>query len=109
MTRVKIGRMRHRLALEEAIATPDGGGGAIMNWVEVAEIWAAILPVSGREGVEADGLQGRATHRIIVRYRADITPHKRFRAGARIFDIKAVIDGGEARRFLSCVVEERLA
>ena len=99
--------MRHRLVLQEAVASPDGGGN-IVTWTDVAEIWAAIAPVSGGEGVEADGLQGRITHVIDVRHRADITPRHRFRMGARSFDIRAVIDADEAHRFLRCHVEERL-
>lgn len=108
MTTTKLGPMRHRLALEDATATPDGGGGASVTWSLVAEVWAALTPLSGREGVEADGLQGRVTHEIVLRHRAGISPRQRFRMGARVFDIKAVIDIGERHRFLRCLTEERI-
>lgn len=108
MTLRPIGQMRHRLQLQEAVTLPDGGGGNIVTWTDVAEIWAAIRPVSGGEVVEADALQGRISHVIDVRFRAGITPRHRFRLGARIFDIRAVIDADETHRFLRCQVEERL-
>lgn len=108
MSRVTLGDMRHRLALEEAAATPDGAGGAIVSWSPVAEVWAAIRPRSGTERVEADGLMGRVTHEITIRYRPDVAPRQRFRQGDRIFDITSVIDAEEAHRFLTCLVEERL-
>jgi SPP1 family predicted phage head-tail adaptor len=75
----------------------------------VAEIWAAVRPRAGSEGVEAGGIGGRVTHDITIRFREGIVAPRRFRMGARIFDIKAVIDVENAHRFLRCVVEERVA
>lgn len=108
MSRASVGSMRHRLALEEAVAVPDGGGGAIVTWSLVAEVWAAIGPRVGRETAEAGGLMGRVTHAITIRHRPDVTPRQRFRMDARVFDIISVIDTDEAHRFLTCLVEERL-
>jgi len=108
MSRVTLADMRHRLALEEAAATPDGAGGSLVSWAPVAEVWAAIRPRLGAEGVEADGLMARATHEITIRFRPSVTPRQRFRLGTRIFDITSVIDAEEAHRFLTCLVEERL-
>ncbi len=108
MSRLAIGSMRHRLALEEAVSIPDGGGGSILTWMLVAEVWAAISPRAGRETAEADGRMGRVTHAITIRHRPDVSPRQRFRKGERVFDITSVIDADEARRFLTCLVEERL-
>jgi SPP1 family predicted phage head-tail adaptor len=108
MSRVEIGTMRHRVVIEESVSAPDGGGGAIVTWTPVAEVWAAITPRAGRETAEADGLMGRVTHAITIRHRGDVTPRQRFRKGDRIFDITSVIDADEAHRFLTCLVEERL-
>ncbi len=109
MSAVTLAAMRERVALEEPVAVADGAGGSIVAWVEVAEVWAAVRPRSGSEGAEAGGLGGRVTHDITIRFREGIVAPRRFRMGARIFDIKAVIDVENAHRFLRCVVEERVA
>lgn len=108
MTRMPIGEMRHRLALEAPLESADGGGGVARTWSLVAEVWGAVRPISGTERFEADGLHGRVSHEIWTRYRPDVGPDMRFRLGARIFEIRAAIDSGERRRFLRCLVEERV-
>lgn len=108
MTTVPIGEMRHRLKLEAPLASPDGGGGVTRTWSLVAEVWGAIRPVSGSESFEADGLRGRVSHEIWIRHRAGVVPEMRFALGARIFEIRAVIDSAGRHRFLRCLVEERV-
>jgi len=106
---VTLAAMRERVALEEPVAVADGAGGSIVSWVEVAELWAAIRPRAGGEGVEAGGISGRVTHDITIRFRDGVVAPQRFRQGARLFDIKAVIDVENAHRFLKCLVEEGVA
>lgn len=109
MTRIAIGEMRYRLALEAPLETPDGGGGASRTWSLLAEVWGAIRPVTGTERFEADGLSGRVSHEIWIRHRTGVTPDMRLRLGARVFEIRAVIDVNERRRFLRCLAEERVS
>lgn len=104
-----IGDMRTRLQLEAPLESPDGGGGVTRTWSLVAEVWAALKPVSGGETVEADGVSGRVSHEIWIRFRAGVLPEMRFKFGARVFEIRAAIDTGERHRFLRCLVEECVA
>ena len=106
---VTIGDLRHRLALQSALETPDGGGGVTRAWAFVAEVWGAVHPLGGDESVEADGLKGRVSHEIWIRFRSGVTPEMRFALGARVFEIRAVMDAGERHRFLRCLAEERIA
>jgi len=105
---VSIGELRHRLALEAPLESADGGGGVARIWALVAEVWGAIRPLSGNEGVEADGVRGRVSHEIWIRYRTGVLPDMRFALGTRVFEIRAAIDSGERHRFLRCLVEERI-
>jgi SPP1 family predicted phage head-tail adaptor len=109
MNKTSVAAMRQRLTLEEVTAVADGAGGSIVSWVLVAEVWAAIHPRSGVERVAAGGIEVRVTHEITIRHRPGVVPQQRFRLGARIFDIKTVIDVDEAHRFLVCLVEEPVA
>jgi SPP1 family predicted phage head-tail adaptor len=103
-----IGKMRYRMTLQQASRAADGGGGATVTWTPVTDLWAALSPIGGGEGADADGLQSRVSHEIWIRYRAGTGPHMRFILGARIFDIRSVIDVEEAHRFQRCLAEERL-
>ncbi len=85
----------------------DDGGGFTESWVAVATIFADVSPISGSERVEADRLTGSVTHDVVLRYRAGVVPAMRFRDGTRIFQIIAVIDVEERRRWLKCWCEER--
>jgi len=104
---IRIGELRHRLALEAVMRVDDGAGGADETWHTIEELWAAIRPLSGSEREAADQIGGRVTHEIWVRYRTGVKPDMRLRGGLRIFEIRAVLDTAERRRFLKCLVEER--
>lgn len=107
MTVISIGELSHRFALQAPVRAPDGGGGATVTWSLIAELWGALRPVSGGERLEADGLKERIGHEIWIRHREGVTAEMRFVLGPRVFDIRAVMDVGERRRFLRCLVEER--
>lgn len=102
-----IGALRHRLIIERSVRTPDGGGGVSENWVQLAEVWAAIEPLSGVERVEAARLTGRHMYEIRMRYRSDVEPAMRFALGDRLFHILSLEDVGARGRWLRALCEER--
>lgn len=102
-----IGRLRHRLSLERASRTADGGGGAAEDWITIAQLWGQIRPTGGDEIVDSDGLSGRISHEITLRYRTGIGPAMRLISGSRRFEIVAVIDIDERRCWLKCLCVER--
>lgn len=108
MKATRIGDLRHRVTLEAPLRTPDGGGGSALVWVPVAELWAAIRPVSGGETVLAEQISGRVTHVILVRRHDAVEPAMRFTLGTRIFLIAAVLDVDERHRLLRCLATEEL-
>ena len=103
----RIGSLRHRVVLEAETRTPDGGGGASLGWTPVAELWAAIEPLTGNESIIAEALRAHVSHVLVIRSRPGVAPAMRFRFGARLFDITAVLDIGERRRFLACSCRDR--
>ncbi len=105
----RSGRLRDRVTLQVAVQTADDAGGFTRAWQDVAELWAEIAPLSGHERLDALQLTGFVTHNLTLRYRADVTADKRFVAGARVFNIRSVVDEGNARRFLHVLAEEGAA
>lgn len=107
MRTVAPGELRHRLVYERQARTADGTGGVALAWTPVAEIWASIEPLSGKEKVVAEGLSETATHVITIRYRPGVAPGARFRLGTRLFRICSALDIGEQHRFIEAHCEER--
>jgi SPP1 family predicted phage head-tail adaptor len=103
---VRIGELRHRVVLEAETRAPDGGGGAVLGWQPVSELWAAVKPLAGDERVAAEALAGQVSHLVVVRGRAGVEPAMRFRLGNRILAIAAVLDLDERRRWLVCRCRE---
>lgn len=109
MRQPSIGAMRHRFTLEARARTPGEGGTADITWTPVADVWGRLFPMSGRELVDADGVSARLTHEIALRYRTGVEPQMRLRQGTRLFEIRAVIDIAERRRWLRLLCEESSA
>ena len=102
MSRPRIGALRHRLSLESATRTSDGGGGAVVTWSLIAQLWGDIAPATGAENVVAESINGHVSHVVHMRYRNDIAPAMRLRFGPRILEILAVFDSDGRGRFLQC-------
>jgi SPP1 family predicted phage head-tail adaptor len=100
------GRLRLRLLLEHATASPDGAGGSTLAWSSVAAVAADVTPIKAEEQPRGEGLADMVLHRIVVRHRDDVEPGDRFRLGARTFLILAVSDPAEDGRYLACLAEE---
>jgi SPP1 family predicted phage head-tail adaptor len=102
------GELRTRLVLEQPVETPDGAGGVARGYASVATLWAALVPVSAQGDVVADSLGDDVTHRLVIRFRSDVTTRHRLRAGARIFRIVALRDQDGRGRFLAIDAQERV-
>jgi SPP1 family predicted phage head-tail adaptor len=102
-----IGKLRHRLTLEAPSRTADDGGGGVLTWAAIADLWGAIEVASGGERVTADRLSGTTQPVVTIRYRDDVTAAMRFLSGDRRLLIRAVLDPDGTRRFLRCLCEER--
>lgn len=100
------GRLRLRLTLETASATPDGAGGSIPEWIEIATVSAEVAPLGAGEQVRGEGLADLTQQRIVVRKRSGVVAGNRFRLGERIFRIAGVTDPAEDGRYLVCLCEE---
>lgn len=116
------GSMRHRVALEREGHGETGAlGGVRSGWQRVAELWAAITPLSGRQLTEARAVHHEATHEVVVRHGGPagvkgttaggngwgIEPGMRFVHRGRFLAIVHVADAGEQRNLLRCRCVER--
>ncbi len=102
-----IGALRHRITIEEPIASAAEGGAETATWAVREVLFAAVTPRSGRELFTTDSLQSRVTHTVRFRHRAGIRPDMRLRFGARILEILSVINEDERGRWTVCACEEK--
>jgi SPP1 family predicted phage head-tail adaptor len=103
---VKIGKLRHRITIEQVTETQDIDGSVIETWTTFATAQASIEPVSGREYFAAQSTQAEVTHRIRLRYLSGVTPKMRVNYNSRIFDILSVININERNRELQLMCRE---
>ena len=107
MAETRIADLREQITIEQAIETDDDGGGQTVAWQTfVADLWARVLPASGREINLADRIQPRTAYAITVRYRTDIDPGMRVNWGGRIMAITQPPTDKEGTRHWTTIIAE---
>jgi SPP1 family predicted phage head-tail adaptor len=104
-----IGDLDRRVTIEQAALSPDGAGGGVVTWSELATVWGRLQPVAGREHWQAMQLQGAASQRVTIRRRTDVTAAMRARIDNRVFNIRAVLNGGAREPYSELFCEEGVA
>lgn len=72
----------------------------------VADAWASVSPIGGREYWQAEQVQSKINTRIELDYIPGIDRSMRVCYGIRVFEIIAVIDPKEMHRTLQLMCEE---
>jgi SPP1 family predicted phage head-tail adaptor len=103
---MKISELSKRVALQYQTKVSDGMGGWTTTWTTAAEIYAAVWPVSASEQVKAQGVTMTISHRIRIRYRANLRSSWRIKMGSRFFNIVSIVDSNEAHKFLDILAKE---
>lgn len=103
---MNAGRLRTELKLEALQPQDDGIGGYSESWQEIALIWGQIRAITSSSRFLAQRWHPETTHRITIRYDAIIQAGMRLRKDNRIFQIDAIQDADETRRYQICFVRE---
>lgn len=104
---IQAGDLRHRIILQRNAAVQDQTTGELVPlWIDVATVWAQIVPLSGREFIAAQATQAGVTARIVIRAR-DVDPAMRVVHGADIYNIHAVLpDPVSGREYVTLMAEK---
>lgn len=103
------GKLREPITIQRKQPTPDGLGGQTLQWVSLFTTRADVRPVSGREAVQAMQLQASITHRIYIRYRADLTAADRILLRGQPLQIRAIINIEMRNRWLELACDQGVA
>jgi SPP1 family predicted phage head-tail adaptor len=104
--RAFVGVMRQRLSLEAANESTDESGALQIAWSPLGDLWGQIVPATSGDRFVADRQEETITHRVLIRWRADLQSGMRFRLNNRSFIIRAAFDPDERQRVLICRCEE---
>jgi SPP1 family predicted phage head-tail adaptor len=108
---MQAGKLRHRLDIEEEIATRDPITGEygepqwVVRWPRCP---ARVEPLSARDLVAAQASQSEATARIVIRYRAGVLPTMRaiYRGEVLSFEGPPLEDPKSGLEYLTILVSK---
>jgi SPP1 family predicted phage head-tail adaptor len=101
--------LRQTAILQRPTETQDSSGAVIQTWATLAKRRVDVRPISGREFFGNQQDIGEVSHRIKMRYDADIadlSPKDRLSLGGRIFNIQSVHNIQERRREFELMCRE---
>jgi SPP1 family predicted phage head-tail adaptor len=103
----KIGRLDKRVSIQRRSSTKDDYGQEIDSWTTIAQVWAQVKPLGGKERMRNTAMvvESILTHTVTVRYSATLMPPLeadawRILYGSRFFNISTSRDVDEDRRFI---------
>lgn len=106
---ITAGMLREPVTVHRQVSASDGMGGQAIQWVDLLTASASVIPLSGREAVQAMQLQASVTHRVTMRYRADLTPADRIIVRGKPMQIRAIINVEMRNRWLELICDDGVA
>lgn len=103
---MRIGRLRHRVTIEEVVRRDDGQGGFTETWVTKAEVWGGVEPIRGMERFEAQKVNANISHKVIIRYLFGLTEAMRVNFKDRYLTIEAIINPNEKNESMELLCSE---
>ncbi|RPD90513.1 head-tail adaptor protein [Neisseria weixii] len=106
--------LKHRVTIRrhQSDGQDPETGDLLEGWVDVATVWAKIVPSSVREFLQAAAVQNEISARVVVRYSkatAQITPNCLLIHGQDTYEIKGIMpdpDGGRTYLTLVCAKKD---
>ena len=87
---MRAGELRHRVTIQrQLVPGKDDLNADIIEWADIATVWAAVEPLTGREYFAAQQVNAEITVRVRIRYLAGVNSSMRVKFGARYFYIEA--------------------
>ncbi len=97
---MRAGQLDKYVTLQIRSITRGTSGGSVETWNTLANVWASIEPLEGRELLTAQQLTSELTTRIRIRYLEGISTVERVLYGRRVFEILSIINTETSNREL---------
>ena len=103
---MKIGDLNKYVTIQYPTRVSDATGGFTTTWADWGNVWAALWPTTAKE----IALNGQATmtvtHKIRIRYRAEVKPFYRIKYGNKYFSITSIVNINTENRWLDLLCNE---
>ena len=103
---MKAGSLRHRVTIQRLTITQGPSGDLVETWADVATLWGAVEPLSGREYWQAQQVAAETSIRVRIRYRAGLDTTMRVIHDARTLEILSIVDPEERHAELQLMCRE---
>lgn len=103
---IRIGDMRHRVRIEQRSTAQDASGEALLSWILVKEVYAALQATPGSEVWASAQRSGRVPTIFRIRYLSTVVPEMRLTWNGKVFDIKSAVDQGGRKEEMILTTEE---
>ena len=107
---ITAGELRESITIQKQVEVPGSMGGQELTWEDRFAARAGIKMMSGREQLQHDKLEVRATHKFTIRFNSTIIESDRIvhvkNGKTEWFDIKS-IDNVEYRNKWMLIVADR--
>lgn len=97
---VRAGLLDRRVRLERRVEVVDESGQTIVQWAHLADVWARVEPLGGREGFGQEQWVATGDLRFTVRWRDDVDPLHRVVHEGRAYDVVSVAEDGRREALL---------
>ena len=99
------GMLSRKISIQEKQGTTTPTGGQTVAWVQVANPYAYMKPLNGRERVYADRLNATGDTIATIRYRDDLDESMKVVYREKEYQIRSIINLEEADVWLQLVLE----
>lgn len=99
------GKLRDRIAILKKQVITDTSGYSQETWLTIAETWAMVEGLKGREYFTAAAVSAEKKIKITIRYRSDIKSDMRIKHDNLYYEIKSIVDLDGRKRYLQLICE----
>lgn len=92
--------LTHRISIRRATEVDDGRGGYQTSWQTIAQPWAEVTGLDGRESVIEHSLQGISVYRIRIWWRPGVQPADQAQLDGVDLNIRSAVDPDAKRHEL---------
>lgn len=105
-----IGKMRHRIQIQQIARVADGMGGNAHNYSTVLRtLWAMVEPQTGNERVEGGQIENRQRYKFTVRYDSVISTVDRVYYDSKPYRILSIQTKFDINKYSVIIAEQGVA
>ena len=105
---MQVGKLRDLITVQTYADTIAANGETTKSWTTFAQVFAEIRPVSGREYMQGEKVQGDVSHVIYIRHLPGLLNKMRITDGTRIFQIMSALPDRTNNKMMTIYANEKM-